>query len=332
MKASVVDNHVHLFRAEHRPALLRDLAAAGVDQFCLLVTGRDKSDPQGEQFRLAAELQRDLPQQVFVFGGLDFRGLFDFKRQAPDVPFDIQTRRLIETGYDGLKLLCGKPDHRKSIGVPLDGPVFEPMLDLLEREQFPLLWHIADPAEFWSQHTVPLWARNRGWWYDDETPSKSQIDSEFARLLKRHPTLKLIVPHFAFRSDQLDEARQLLTDHPNLMLDLAPGIEMYHYFTQAHAAARQFFIDFAHRILFGSDIGMPCGWHPNRPGFVLDFLRLRDWMLPPADPCFQPDERGSVLGLGLPEPALQAICRDNFLHYVGRFPRQIETKSSWSSH
>ena len=44
-------------------------------------------------------------------------------------------------------------------------------LSLAEEKQFPVLWHVGDPPEFWSEHTVPLWAKQRGWWYPPGTPT-----------------------------------------------------------------------------------------------------------------------------------------------------------------
>jgi hypothetical protein len=72
------------------------------------------------------------------------------------------------------------------------------------------LWHVGDPPEFWSERTVPQWARQRGWWYDDTHPPKSQIDAEIFRVFERHPRLRLILPHFFFMSDRLDDAAELL--------------------------------------------------------------------------------------------------------------------------
>jgi predicted TIM-barrel fold metal-dependent hydrolase len=319
----LIDGHVHLFREEHAEALCRDVEETGVSKFCVLITGRDVGDPTGEQFRLARMLQQRLPGKVFIFGGLDFSGMFDRKQSTPDVPFETQLGRLMEDGYDGLKLLCGKPNHRQSINVALDSDVFRPMLNMLESTGFPVLWHISDPPEFWSEQTVPMWAKARGWWYPPGTPSKAQIDTEFANVLKRHPRLHLIWPHFGFLADRLDEAGALLDRYPNLMLDLAPGIEMYHHFTAQHERAKAFFIRYSSRIVFGSDLGMSCRWHPNRARFVLRFLESSDTFDPPDDPCFQPDDRPPVRGMGLGRAEVEAITCFNFLRVVGRSPRGL---------
>ena len=319
----LIDNHVHLFRADHLDPLLRDIDKTGIAKFCIQITGRDIGDPTGEQFPLARLAQQRRPDKVFIFGGLDFSGMFDRHASTPDIPFETQLDRLIGSGYDGLKLLCGKPNHRQSINVPLDGEVFTPMLHKLESTGFPVLWHVSDPPEFWSEQTVPLWAKAQGWWYPPGTPSKAQIDAEFANLLSRHPRLRLIRPHFAFRGDRLDEAAELLNRYPNLMLDLAPGIEMYHHFTAQHERAKAFFVRYFDRIIFGSDLGLPCGWHPDRAAFVLRFLESNDLFDPPDDPCFQPDDRPKVRGLGLSRAEVEAITCFNFVRVVGRSPRGL---------
>jgi predicted TIM-barrel fold metal-dependent hydrolase len=319
----LIDGHVHLFRGDQLDQLCHDLDETGISKFCVLITGRDVGDPSGEQFRLARLLQQRRPGKAFVFGGLDFSGMFDRKHSTPDIPFETQLDRLIEGDYDGLKLLCGKPNHRQSINVALDSEVFRPMLDKLESTGFPVLWHISDPPEFWSEHTVPMWAKARGWWYPEGTPSKAQIDAEFANVLAGHPKLRLIWPHFGFLADRLDEAAQRLDCYPNLMLDLAPGIEMYHHFTAQHERAKAFFTRHFDRIIFGSDLGMPCGWHPDRAKFVLRFLTSSDAFDPPDDPCFQPDDRPKVRGLGLGRREVEAITYHNFVRVVGRSPRGL---------
>jgi predicted TIM-barrel fold metal-dependent hydrolase len=319
----LIDGHVHLFRMEHMDLLFRDLDETGISKFCMLITGRDVSDPAGEQFRLARLLQQRRPGKVFVFGGLDFSGMFDRHASTPDIEFETQLDRLIDTGYDGLKLLCGKPNHRQSMSAPLDSEVLRPMLNKLEATGFPVLWHISDPPEFWSEQTVPPWAKKRGWWYPPGTPSKAQIDAEFANVLSRYPKLRLIWPHFGFLADHLETAAEMLDRYPNLMFDLAPGIEMYHHFTSQHERAKAFFVKYSNRIIFGSDIGMSCGWHPDRARFVLRFLESDESFDPPDDPCFQPDDRPKVQGLGLSREEIEAITCFNFVRMVGRSPRGL---------
>lgn len=314
----ILDGHVHCYQRERLDHLVNDITYTGARQFCALVTDRNDCERAGSQWANALSLKRAMPQRAFVFGGLDFR--------AGAAPFDAQLQELIEAGCDGLKLLVGKPDRRKAFGQPLDGAALRPMLALAERTQFPVLWHVGDPPEFWSEHTVPEWARRRGWWYDDTHPSKATIDAEIARVFEHYPTLNLILPHFFFLSDRLECAVTLLETYPSFALDLAPGVELYHNLTARHDEARAFFIRFADRILFGSDFGLPCGWSRERGLMIRRFLETDQTYPVPDDPAMQPDDRPPLRGLALPRDVLRRIYGDNFRRRVGATPRLLSIK------
>jgi len=307
----IIDAHVHCFQRERLEQLVADIRYTGAKQFCTQVIAQNDGTDQWDN---ALHLKRQLPTEAFLFGGLDYHSA---------VPYEQQLQQLMNLGCDGLKLLIGKPDRRKALGFPLDSPNLRPMLDLAQEKQFPVLWHVGDPPEFWSEHTVPLWAKQRGWWYDSSHPTKHQIDSEMSRVFINHPQLRLILPHFFFLSDRLNDAADLLIQHPTYSLDLAPGVEMYHNFTARYDESREFFVRFADRIIFGSDFGMSCGWHRDRGIMIRQFLETTDTFEVPADPAMSPDDRPPLRGLGLPRNVLQQIYCDNFRGFVGDKPRPL---------
>ena len=59
--------------------------------------------------------------------------------------------------------------------------------------------------------------------------------------------------HFHFLSDFLDRAAALLDRYPNVNFDLAPGIEMLYNFTKRPAEARDFFLKYQDRLVYGTD-------------------------------------------------------------------------------
>jgi predicted TIM-barrel fold metal-dependent hydrolase len=321
----ILDGHVHCFLRELWDQTLASLRYTGARQFALLDTGNSGGDRERNQLNNALRVKREMPDEAFVFGGLDFRGMVEHEPRVPEVAFERQLQHLIDIGCDGMKLLVGKPDRRKAVGVPLDDEIFRPMLDLAERTQFPVLWHVGDPPEFWSEQTVPLWARQRGWWYDAAThPSKSQIEAEIAGVFRRHPRLKLILPHFFFLSDRLDDAAKLLESYPSYMIDLAPGVEMYHNLSARRDDARAFFQRFADRIIFGSDFGMTCGWGRDRGMMIRRFLETDEVFDVPDDPAMTPDARPPLRGLALPRAVLELIYAKNFRRVVGHDrPREL---------
>lgn len=321
----VCDNHVHLFLPEHEDQLILDLDYTGTTQFALMVTGFHGFDQRGMQLDNCLRVKQKHPGRAFVFGGFDYRSMAAGGK--PDIPFETQLQQLLDVGCDGLKLLMGKPGPRKELNHPLDGPIFQPFLAMAETLQIPVLWHSGDPPEFWDEATVPLWARGRGWSYDSTFPSKPQIEAEMSRVFSRHPKLKLILPHFYFLSDRLDDAAELLSNYPAYSLDLAPGVEMFHNFTANYDASRQFFIDHADRILYGTDFGVYCGWHRDRGMMVRRFLETADTFDVPDDILMSPDDRPPLRGLGLPEDVLQNIYVENFRRVIGTTPKPLNLKA-----
>jgi len=86
---------------------------------------------------LIAALSKFLyPEKIYAFGGLHHywpgisQGRLDYEGQA---------KKLKAMGFDGMKMIEGKPTVRKALGKPLDSPVFDPYYAFLESEQFSLL-------------------------------------------------------------------------------------------------------------------------------------------------------------------------------------------------
>jgi predicted TIM-barrel fold metal-dependent hydrolase len=315
----IIDNHTHFDLLESHDQFLSDMDGAGVGPFCILVIDRSHIAPDSYKFAHALWMKHRHPNRCYVFGALDFAGMFDDHRPEPNIPFVKQVQTMMEMGCDGLKLLLGKPDRRKWTGQPLDGAVYTPVLNLLEETGFPILWHVGDPPEFWDRNKIPQWAKIHDWWYDATHPTKAQIDKEIANVIQRHPRLNVTFAHFFFMSDHLKEAEELLKKHPNIRFDLAPGIEMNHNFTANWEASREFFLRHADRILYGTDSGMmDQGTSPDRPKMVRRFIDTRDEIVVPTDPCFTPDDRPNLRGLGLPESATRKIFHENFRAFVGR--------------
>ncbi len=181
----------------------------------------------------------------YAFAGLSYKSDDDFLSQA---------KALYDLGFDGFKMIEGKPGPRKKIGIPLNAPVYDPFYSYCEENGIPVLLHAADPAVFWDESKAPSFAKESGWLYTDGTfLSKEEITQEVIGVLEKHKQLKLILAHFFFMSDDLKRAGDLLEEYPNLYYDITPGTEMYVDFAQDTAIARAFFEKYQDRIIFGTD-------------------------------------------------------------------------------
>ena len=252
-QTSYLDCHIHYADFCYQDGLIHILDDLGVRKFNIVCT------PHPTRLSLvpdALHLKAHYPDRVFVFGGLDISAFFTAGEKAGQV-FSDYVDVLFAMGCDGIKMIEGKPDMRKMLNVPpFDGPVYEPYWEKMESSQAPLIFHVNDPAEFWDATKIPDWARQSGWFYGDGTFINNETQyTEIIHVLTRHPRLKVVFAHFFFLSQDLHRLAGYLDQFPNMHIDLTPGIEMYHEFSKNPDKAREFFIKYQDRILFGTDIG-----------------------------------------------------------------------------
>ncbi|MGD0089692.1 MAG: amidohydrolase family protein [Planctomycetota bacterium] len=319
-----VDAHVHLGESDGAGRLLEVAKAAGVARLgivCVFDRGIVNANPA------AWVAKAEHGKHFYVFGALDHSEYWSGgKVKTPPLAEQVDLLRAL--GCDGIKMLENKPATRKQLDLPVDGPYFAPYFARVEESGFPVLWHVADPEEFWDPALTPKWAQARGWGYDGTFARKEQLYVEVERVLARHPLLKVIFAHFFFLSADLPRAAALLERFPNVHLDLAPGIEMLYNMSKNVEAARAFFIKYAGRIVFGTDLfsGHTLSEGTARVGLVTRWLETADeFRLPPGtDFLLGPPEDGIMRGLHLPAEAVAQICRGNYERLAGQTPRRLD--------
>ena len=269
---------------------------------------------------IAVHFKQNYPRRTYISGALEYASALADPEHAAEL-LAAQVGALITNGFDGMKLIEGKPQVRKLLPYPLDGPLYARVWDVLEREGFPAVFHVADPDEFWDAQNCPDWAREAGWDYSDGTyPSKEELYAEVDNILRRHPRLRITFAHFYFLSREQERAGKFLEAHPSVCFDLAPHMDMYRDFSNDQAAVRRFFIRYQERILYGTDSdtrALAGGPQGVRLMHTLPLL-IRS-MLEREGEFSLPD--GSIYhGLGLPPDVLARIYATNFERIYGRRP------------
>jgi predicted TIM-barrel fold metal-dependent hydrolase len=269
---------------------------------------------------LAYHLKHNYPGRVRLFGALDYSAILMGNKDCPTLADQVDILRGI--GCEGIKMVEAKPDIRLNL-PPYDGTFFEEFFSKIEKKGFPLLMHVADPEEFWSKETAPAWAVANGWYYTDKHPSKESLYTMTENVLRKFRGLKVIFAHFYFLSADLARAAGFLDEFPNVYLDLAPGVEMYHNFSANPESARDFFIKYQDRIIYGTDSGLepfilgamdrlPLESSLNRIWYVRNFLETGEvFRLPEGIPLTEPD-RSMLQGIHLPRGVLEKIYHLNF--------------------
>jgi predicted TIM-barrel fold metal-dependent hydrolase len=280
------------------------------------------------------------PQRVTICGALDYTQVFAAPDRASET-LGAQIDTLRASGFDGLKLIEGKPMVRQMLPLPLDGPAYEGMWAALEAIGMPVVFHVADPEEFWDAERCPDWAREQGWFYGGGAyPLKEALYAEVDRVLARHPGLRIVFAHFYFLSADLARAGEFLDAHPGVCFDLTPGVEMYFNFARDVDRARDFFIHHQDRLIYGTDIGAAAIVDAPAGGLDMAESGGRSWVVRKfleSDATFSaPEGVGHWLGMdaegfrgiALPREALEKIYRANFERLFGQAPAPLDREAA----
>jgi predicted TIM-barrel fold metal-dependent hydrolase len=314
-KYPVIDAHNHLgdeFGGGwiHRPVseLIDTLNEAGVRVYVDLDGGwgEDILDAHLAHFKEGA------PERFQVFGGVNWQAWADqgnlFGEWAAK-----RFREQAARGAQGLKIWKGfglrVKDHQGHL-VGVDDPRLDPIWETVAELKLPVLIHVADPVAFFQ----PLDRYNERWeellahpdWHFPSPPYPSFISivEGLANLVQRHPKTTFIGAHVGCYAENLGWVGNLLDRCSNFYVDI--GARIPELGRQPYTA-RQFFLRYADRIVFGSDYG------PN-----LEAYRIMYRFLETADEYFNytpgdlPSEgRWQIYGLYLPDDILEKIyCRN----------------------
>jgi predicted TIM-barrel fold metal-dependent hydrolase/lysophospholipase L1-like esterase len=224
--------------------------------------------------------------------------------------------RLSETvrqGACGLKLL-------KSLGltirdqngkiIPPDDPRFDPVWERAGELGIPVIWHCADPRAFFE----PIDEKNERWeelyrhpewsFYGGDFPKFDDLVAARMRVVGRHPKTTFILAHFADLPDDLRTLGGYLDKYPNAYVEFAGRIAEL---GRQPFTAREFFLKYQDRILFGTD-GVP----PKTeliPHFQM--LETRDEFFPYEDNPFPPQGFWNIYGLDLSDDVLKQVYYEN---------------------
>jgi len=328
----LIDCHVHHRYTRLVPEVIALMERAGVEAINVVST------PDMECVNLnpqALEFKARYPRRVYVFGSLDYSELMAQGRLVSNLADQVDL--LQRLGCDGVKMVEGKPMARKLLPLPpFDEPEYEDFFTRLEDKGFPLLFHVADPEEFWDEALVPPAAKARGWFYGDPSyPTKEELYTEVGRVLERHPKLRVIFAHFYFLSADLSRAAMLLDTYPYVHLDICPGIEMYVNFSRQPEATRDFFLTYQDRIIYGTDTGSSTYREPKlnqgreiaKYWYMRMFLETEGPFQVPSP--FQQGDRRTFIGIELPGGILRKIYCDNFRRLVGDQPAPLNLSAAY---
>ncbi|MBQ7907650.1 MAG: amidohydrolase family protein [Clostridia bacterium] len=257
-------------------------------------------------------------ENTFAHGGL----LYDKYPLGESLPegmdFATQLDELMEIGFDGIKMLEGKPTLNKKIGKNLLHPEYDKFFSAAEKRGTHILFHVNDPAEFWDRSKVSQDVIDHGWFYGDGTfCTHEELYRQVYEILEKHPTLCVTFAHFFFKSGKPEDLVELFNKYPNMGIDLTPGWEMYISFYDNREYYKDFFEKYSTRIELGTDSSIP--WDTESFMWLLDrvyrFVATDDVVKAFGDRC--------EAGLKLSDEACDNILYKNHDRRVGTEPKKI---------
>jgi predicted TIM-barrel fold metal-dependent hydrolase len=324
----IVDCHVHMGTIADERSVLAISEATGIARMALMSIQNPEA---GTGVPQSLYMKACHPSRFYVFAGLNHaENRSGGKVRTPSLAE--QATAFLEMGCDGIKMIEGKPTSRQRMDIPVTAPYFADYWACVEALGIPVVWHVNDPEEFWDPEALPGWAKERNWGYGPDDVQKEELYAEVDEVLRRHPGLKVILAHFYFLSADLPRAARFFDEHPTVHFDLAPGIEMLYNISRDAAAGREFFVRYADRIAFGTDLssGLTIDEAVARAGIVFRWLESDDTFRVPegADFLLGPPEDGTIRGMSLPDDVLASIYTDNMERLVGAEPKALDVQAA----
>lgn len=248
----ISDGHIHTFwntTIEDREKLLMELIEEfGYDTVTILdiaynTTRLSKCRDFTENLS-TFYLKSRHPEKIYAFAGLT--PSYDEKNNTPEF-FLEQLKFYMEAGFDGLKMIEGRPNQR-IVGGPFDSEKYQLVYKYCEENQIPIVMHSNADERCWK----------KGGSFDGKPQGKlswRDYYDDTVAVLKKYPKLRLQIAHFFFASEHPDLCEELFDTYENLYFDICPNPYMYPHFKENEHIWRPFFEKYQDRIIYGTDIG-----------------------------------------------------------------------------
>ena len=257
-KYPVIDIHSHTGPTPDTiERLISEMDAMGLRTLVNLSGG---SDPAAVKQKVDFIRASKYPDRFAVFANVQWDGAGG-PGWAEKAVADLEAA--VKNGAVGLKiaknlgLRAKKADGSR---LKVDDPALKPVWDLCARLNIPVIIHTAEPPEFFS----PLDYKNERWLelalfpdrrnYMPGSPTFEELQGERDRMFAANPKTRYIGAHFAYYGHNLPGAAKLLDRLPNVVLEVSAVL---YDFGRQPRAARDFFIKYQDRVLFGKDSYAP---------------------------------------------------------------------------
>ncbi|MBQ8374037.1 MAG: amidohydrolase family protein [Clostridia bacterium] len=189
---------------------------------------------------------------AYAYAGLEYIGLDSKDKKAVAQSLLEQVKEYKRVGYDGMKMYEGHPNHRKLLGYPLYDEIFDEYYNYCEKENFPIIMHLANPAYMWEEDKVSDYWKARGCYFDETYPTFAQFHEEILKRLEKNPKLNFTLAHWGFLTYNKTAAEKFMS-YENTKLDVCPGGDNFFNILADKEYWLPFLEKYADRITYGTD-------------------------------------------------------------------------------
>ena len=266
---------------------IQAVRAAGMqDRFVFFTTVDLRNVGRGSGARIASQLEQDVTAGAVGIGEIN----------------------------KGFGLLTRKADGSR---LQMDDPELDVVWQTAGRLGIPVFVHTGDPAEFFE----PLDFENERWLemalfpnrrFNDRSrfPEFNELMEERDRMLQRHPNTTWVLAHMSWYTQDLGRLGELFDRFPNVYAEV--GAVLYDLGRQPRFA-RDFFIKYQDRILFGKD-----SFQPDEYPYYWRVFETEDEYF---DYYRDYHAFWKLYGMGLPDDVLRKIYYENALRIIPDMPR-----------
>ncbi len=256
-----IDTHIH-FVGDH-PDAVRLLADLDIKMLNICVA-HDNAVWRADEAEPYEKLARQNPDRFAWCASFDVPEADDFRKPADYAERVIAGLERDLTSGGALACKVWKNvgmEVRKPDGdfVFADDALFDPIWAYLARVGKPLLFHIGEPLACWQPlvEGTPhfgYYTNNPEWHMFGRTdfPAHADLIASWERLLNDHPSLRVVGAHLGSLEFDVDEVARRLDRFPNFAVDMSARLGDLAF--QDSETVRQFFLAYADRVLFGTDL------------------------------------------------------------------------------
>lgn len=201
-------------------------------------------------------IKENAPNRFGLFLNIDFETIDeeDFAQKQK-----LLIESAVQAGVMGLKVYksLGLTDKDQSGNrIKVNDPRLDPVWMACGENNIPVLIHSGEPVSFWyakdkfNERWLELRQKPSRYKDPKTNPSFEEVLAEQHEIFRKHPNTNFINAHLGWMGNDLDRLEDHLDTYPNVVTEIGAVLAEL---GRQPKRARQFFIDYQDRILFGKD-------------------------------------------------------------------------------